>query len=277
MQYSIVDQGDKQAIVVLLNGELETVSSADANFTRIKSYLSSGGDSPLRVRELMDTQRYVSAGLTRLSDRVAMSDGQITFDGDVIDTALSRHLLRLLREGNDAFRPTVLFMEHLAQNPSPLSRRHLWSWLDDRDFSLTPEGHVIGYKAVHAGSNHSLTPGRNTVEVNGRAHTGHVPNPIGAVVSMPRSQVNPDRDHGCSVGLHVGTWDYADTFGGADSQVLTVSVNPRDVVAVPRDCHYQKMRVCRYTVLAVTHERHDTALVAFEDEDDDPDDYFWDE
>jgi hypothetical protein len=28
-----------------------------------------------------------------------------------------------------------------------------------------------------------------------------------------------------------------------------VSVNPRDVVSVPKDCGYQKLRTCRYTVL----------------------------
>ncbi len=49
----------------------------------------------------------------------------------------------------------------------------------------------------------------------------------------------------CSQSL-LSTWDYASTFG---PKTLIVSVNPRDVVSVPKDCGYQKLRTCRYTVL----------------------------
>ena len=87
-----------------------------------------------------------------------------------------------------------------------------------------------------------MSSGRATV--NGTTHIGHIPNPPGAVVEMPRTQVNGDRHNGCSTGLHVGTWDYASTFG---PKTLIVSVNPRDVVSVPKDCGYQKLRTCRYT------------------------------
>jgi hypothetical protein len=32
--------------------------------------------------------------------------------------------------------------------------------------------------------------------------------------------------------------------------VVKVKINPRDVVSVPRDCDFQKLRTCRYEVLA---------------------------
>ena len=89
-----------------------------------------------------------------------------------------------------------------------------------------------------------MSSGRATV--NGTTHIGHIPNPPGAVVEMPRTQVSDDRHNGCTTGLHVGTWDYASAFG---PKTLIVSVNPRDVVSVPKDCGYQKLRTCRYTVL----------------------------
>lgn len=278
IQYSVVSQGDTETLVIFLDGELQTVPTAHANYDRIRRYLvDEDGTSPERVRQLLDVRALASAGLTKLSDRVSFANDQITFDGDVIDNALSRHLVRLLREGGTAFRPVVSFMEHLATNPSALSRRHLWTWLHDRDFTLTPEGHIIGYKAVrNTADNQSITAGTNQVEVNGQVHTGHVPNPIGAVVSIARSEVNPHRDHGCSTGLHVGTWDYARSFASSSGKVLTVSVNPRDVVAVPRDCEFQKMRVCRYTVLAAAHAQYDTGLVAFPEYDDDDDREDWD-
>jgi hypothetical protein len=123
----------------------------------------------------------------------------------------------------------------------------------------------------------SIASGINEVMVNNRVYTGHVPNPLGALVTIGRAEVDPDRDTACSAGLHVGTWEYAEMFAGAHGKILTVSVNPRDVVAVPRDHHDQKMRVCAYTVLAVSRVQHDTAIVSFgdrwEDEDDDDDDF----
>lgn len=277
MDYNLVNQNGKESLVVIIDGEAKTVASSHGNYERIKSYVLDGGNNPDEVRTLLDAGQWVSGRLVRLSERVSYKDGQIMFDGDVLDTNLSRHILRLMREGGDDYRPAVLFMEHLAQNPSPLSRRHLWTWLQGRDFTLTQDGMILGYKAVAGDDNLSITAGTNEVSVNGKAHTGRIPNPLGAVVEMARNEVNPSRDDGCSTGLHVGTWDYAETFGSSDEgqKVLTVAVNPRDVVAVPRDCEFQKMRVCRYTVLSVTEARITVPVVAFinDYEDEEYDDY----
>jgi hypothetical protein len=49
---------------------------------------------------------------------------------------------------------------------------------------------------------------------------------------------------------HVGSLEYASTFGGSDSIHLIVEVDPKDVVAVPHDCNFQKLRTCRYKVVA---------------------------
>lgn len=266
MHYSLVGNADSETLVVFLDGQLLPIPSTHVRYGSIKDYLQQGGDDPTRIRDLLDVKTAVANTLTRLSDRVAFDGERITFDGDPLDTVLSRHLVRLLREDRSDVRPIVAFMEKLAANPSPLSRKLLWTWLNVKDFTLTPQGDIIGYKAVkNTPDNQSITAGRNQVTVNNRVHIGHVPNPLGALVTIARSEVNPDRDHGCAAGLHVGTWDYARMFAAGHGKILTVCVNPRDVVAVPRDCGYQKMRVCAYTVLAVTQAPHQTA-VAYDDD-----------
>lgn len=275
MHYSLVSNDTTETLVVFLDGELRTVSSSHIHFKQLKGYLVGGGTDPDRVRALLDAKTTVTAMLTRLSHRVSFDGERVSFDGDVLDTALSRHLVRMLREGREDARPTVAFMEKLAANPSTLSRKLVWPWLNARDFALTPEGDIIGYKAVRdTPDNLSITSGSNQVTVNNQVHIGHVPNPIGALVTIARSEVNPNRDHGCAAGLHVGTWDYAKAFASGHGKILTVSVNPRDVVAVPRDHSFQKMRVCAYTVLAVTEAPHDTAVVAYGDDDDYDHDYW---
>jgi hypothetical protein len=72
---------------------------------------------------------------------------------------------------------------------------------------------------------------------------------------MARDLVNDDRNSACSVGLHVGTFGYAESFA---EQMLVVLVDPADVVSVPTDSNAQKMRVCRLYVAA----RHDGAQIA---------------
>lgn len=275
LTYSLVTLGNVETLMILFTDlSVEAVSRQHPSFGRIMSYLNAGGTDDAHVRGLLDAREFVSAGLRKLSDRITFDGSTITFDGDVVDNSLSRHLVRILREDDDPdlFGPVVKFMECLAQNPSPLSRRHLWVWLRDRDFTLTSEGHIVGYKAVQGThDNRSITRGSNNVDVDGTIYTGHIPNPLGAVVSIARSVVDPNRAQGCSVGLHVGTWDYARQFGGHGSKILVVTVNPRDVVAVPRDCEDQKMRVCRYAVQEVKAKPLDVAVIAYPSHDDDRD------
>jgi hypothetical protein len=77
---------------------------------------------------------------------------------------------------------------------------------------------------------------------------------------------------GCHTGLHAGTWDYATTFSG--DTLLLVKVNPRDVVSVPTDCNWQKIRTCRYTVVDVVTERVGGSFYGDEVEVDESDDDF---
>ena len=88
---------------------------------------------------------------------------------------------------------------------------------------------------------------------------------------MPRGDVEHDPGVGCHVGLHAGTWDYASSF--AQGAVLTVEINPRDVVSVPTDCQDQKMRVCRYTVTGITEQELGSFVADEYDEDEEIEGY----
>jgi len=130
----------------------------------------------------------------------------------------------------------------------------LFGWLKAGGFTLTTDGLIVGYKSVRSDGLSAHT-GREPVTVvhqGGTVETvtGHVPYPVGATVWMARDLVDDDRDSPCSVGLHVGTFDYAAAFS---ERMLVVLVDPADVVAVPRDSSGQKMRVCRLFV-AARHE-----------------------
>lgn len=249
LQFHYTNHGTES--LVILGGGLDTaIPGTHPRFQEIYAYLTDPNSTPdpQHVRALLDVAGQVASRIQPLSERVGFDGRSLTFDGDPIHTTLSRHIVRMLKDGDHGYAGFVQFLENLAENPSKLSRMHLFSWLRDRDFTITPEGYFIGYKGVSDdGRNASVHAG--TAVVNGLRHDGRIPNPVGGVVEMPRSAVNMDRDNGCSTGLHVGTWSYARTFA---PRTLTVAVNPRDVVAVPRDCEFQKLRTCRYVVMDVT-------------------------
>lgn len=233
------------------DGALVTIPGAHARFDRLVTYLRQTPDPDAdAVREMTDLGLSTAAALRQLSDRVTYASGTIRYDGEPLDDALSRHLVTLIKAEDPSYGRFVAFLELLATNPSRRSRKHLFSWLTDRELTIAPDGTFIAYKGVRADEqNHSVHSGRAAVD--GVEHIGPIPNRVGSVITMPRSSVATDKHIGCSTGLHVGTWEYASRFG---DRTLIVAVNPRDVVSVPADHSYAKLRCCRYVVLDLIRE-----------------------
>lgn len=75
--------------------------------------------------------------------------------------------------------------------------------------------------------------------------TGKFTIQIGQPVTMPRKDCDSKQENTCSRGLHVAgkAWITKGNFGNISLMVL---VNPADVVAVPPDDNYGKMRCCAY-------------------------------
>lgn len=247
--------GDIYSVIVVVDGEPHIAASTHPNYNEIVSRASLGDET---VVELFDVSKTVATKFQGLTERVSVANGRVYLDGDEMNSPLTRQIVRFLEQGED-FGPLANFLEKLMQNPNEHSREQLYTWLDAHDFTITPDGDILGYKGVakdHNGNYVSINHGRAIV--NGEEQRGAIRNNIGDVVEMPRSDVQFNPGVGCSTGLHVGTWDYASNFSQSD--VLEVVVNPRDVVSVPTDCGGQKLRTCRYRVTGVTTGNYNTAL-----------------
>lgn len=253
-------EGRVDTVVAFFPDKAEPIREADSNhphWTAILEGLEAGDDD---VYELFNVARGLTAKLRKLSERVDFNGQDVLFDGDTVDDALSQQIRRFLEAGVDNYQPLVNFWENIAQNPSEHSRENLYRWLRTHEFSITPEGYIVGYKGVQVYDNNeykSIHSGPAVVD--GVSVNGFVPNQPGSVVSMARSAVTEDPSIGCHVGLHVGTWDYANGF--ARGAVLEVHVHPRDVVSVPTECGDAKMRVSKYTVVDVVGGKYDDAVV----------------
>lgn len=257
LQYSLVGNGDEQFVTVFVPGDTPKVAqSSHPNFTQIVNRALEGDVS---VVELFDLASTIAARFDSLSERVSVANGRVYFDGDEIHSALTKQILRCLEYDDDALTAFVNFFENVQNNPNAHSREQLYEWLDRHDFTITTDGMIVGYKGVRVTDDGFVSISHGPAVVDGEPVNGAVPNYVGAIVEMPRSNVVHDPGVGCSVGLHVGTWDYASGF--AQGAVLEVVVNPRDVVSVPTDCNWAKVRCCRYEVTDVIDHPHSAPVL----------------
>lgn len=257
---------DQQSIIVCEGSASVLIAASDPTYGPVRRYLvDEHGEDFATVRDLVDRFR---TGVKKAAvEAVAVVDGdtdqaeaepyRITH-GDPVEEVVLAAAIRLTN-GDADLSPLGAFLRRLERNPSAASRSQLFGWLKAGGFTLTTDGLIVGYKSVRA-DGRSAHAGREPVTVqaqDGSVETviGHVPYPIGATVWMPRDLVNEDRNSACSVGLHVGTFGYAQRFS---EQMLVVLVDPADVVSVPTDSRAQKMRVCRLYVGA----RHDGDQIA---------------
>lgn len=271
------DTGLATATVIFNDGSTLAVNSTNANYKAIVQAVAIDGADEDAVRDLMRPHLSVGKSLRALSERVRYDEGTIYFDGDAIDTSLAKHIVRILDEGGDEnkYRALVNFMEKLYSNPSTNSIRSLYDFLLRQDFTILPNGDFIAYKGLEKDGK-SIHAGYGIVD--GVAFKdAKLQNNVGSVIEIPRSMVDDDTARGCSTGLHAGSYKYAHDF--ARGMLVTVQVNPRDVVSVPQDCEFQKIRTARYTVLAQTEveDKRTTWAAADEDNDWEDDEDFEDE
>ncbi len=150
---------------------------------------------------------------------------------------LGAQILLFMEHGLDTM-PLVRFARNLKENPSYHAVQQLFGWIQTAHLTITTEGYFIAYKGVS--------------EDMKDLRTRTFDNSVGAIVSMPRNEVDEDPGRSCSNGLHVANYNYAHIhYGGGTKVTITVEVHPKDVVAVPIGEHH-KMRVCAYKVLEVS-------------------------
>lgn len=221
--------------------------------------------------------------------RLTRAGNSLYMDGDPIDPALEHVIIKVIdskkTEDQKQWAALGAFSNSLYSVPSDYIRKQLYTWLqanisdgDSKGFRIQEDGSVVGYKGcavdedgtpISRNKGHAIV--HSTPGAPGIPHEGAIPNEVGSVVEMPRSEVEDDPSNPCSTGLHIGTYGYARGWAGNGGKVLTVSFMPEDVVSVPVDCDAQKLRVCRYHVLDAEDAPYEKDSGILYDHD--PDDY----
>jgi hypothetical protein len=256
LSYTLVgNEAGESNITLFVEGRKPLV--AHSSHPRFEDIVAGVLASDEGVYDLFDLSQLAGQKFERLSERTTVANGRVFFDGEELDEAISGKIVRFIEDGVEDWKPLVAFIENVMQNPNPHSRENLYTWLVAHEITITESGMLVGYKGVEKDEEGNLqSSSSGTATVDGEVFEGKIPNPIGAVVEMPRASVDHDPGNPCMSGLHVGTYEYASTFAPV---LLEVHVNPRDIVNVP-DASF-KFRTCRYTVVQVIEDRYEVLVV----------------
>jgi hypothetical protein len=191
----------------------------------------------LDVVDIAQGIRKHTSGIFSISD-----SGEVFIGPDRIPTVLSTRLVELANLGLlKKAQAIVNFWNNAKLNPNHRARTDLFAFLEHNGIPLTDDGCFVAYRAVTRNEAGDLVD----------THTGTMINNVGSVVTMDREKVDPDPKKTCSTGLHAAAFEYAKGF---NKILLEVKIDPKDVVAIPDDYNGQKMRVCRFEVLAINSE-----------------------
>ena len=218
-------------LTLVLNNKSYQVLPDHINYKMILEALPTATSDELL--EIVDIEKAVASFSDGL---VEIKNGQVTYEGEAVHGSISKRILEFMSKGLP-FQPLVIFLQNLMENPSMQSQKELYDFLEHESLPITEDGYFLAYKAVRSDY---MDKYRGTFD-----------NHVGNVCEMTRSKVDDDRSRGCSNGLHAGALNYVAGYGSVESndKIVIVKINPKDVVSVPSDCNYEKLRTCRYEVV----------------------------
>jgi hypothetical protein len=184
-------------------------------------------------------------------------DGFLYYGDEQVASQPTERIISMIKNGWNHV-PILNYLERLYQNVSNRAVMESYNWCSHKGLPITPDGYLLGYKgvAVHHGDSFTDKSGKTVNEGDlVDKYTGKTfRNNVGDEVTMSRRQVSDNCNDGCAAGLHVGTYSYATDWATSSGKVMLVKFSPSDIVSVPTDCNYQKMRVSKYTVVGLARE-----------------------
>jgi len=214
-----------------INNKPIEVTSDRVNYKPLLEALQRGVEE--EVLELLDETHVLNV----ISDgKVVVKNNSVFYNGRELHTAEAKKLTDLVSEGVTDISRWCRFIERLQNNPSYHCRNQAYNFIAHTGMPMTADGKLIGYKGVRDDYHDK--------------YSGKFSNHVGAELSMHRSDVDDNPNNGCSSGFHVGSYEYANDWASSDGKLMIVEYCPSDIVSVPDESGYGKLRVCKYKVIS---------------------------
>ncbi len=88
MQYSLLNTGEETFITVIVDGSPHVANDSHPRFKEIVEKSINNDES---VVDLFDLSATAHKYFERVSERVTVANGQVYFDGDKVDTSLTKY------------------------------------------------------------------------------------------------------------------------------------------------------------------------------------------
>lgn len=214
-----------EKLTIISEGKQYQINIDDARFEQIIQLLKSKKYD--EIIEILD--------VVKLVEKIVIVDGdELILNNQHINSRIVSKIIEFRNNGLD-FEPLIKFMKNQLLNPNGQNIEDLYDFIEHGNMPITSDGCFLAYKVVN--SNYK------------DKYTKSFDNSVGSICEMKRDYVDSNRNQACSTGLHVCTFDYIDEYKDFDDKVMIVKVNPKDVVSVPYDYNFAKMRCCRYEVI----------------------------
>lgn len=209
--------------------------SAPETFSNVMELLARGdyGEAWEQMNPAIRIQRFSHHGVT-------IEEGEVFLNGFHVKNTMALRLIEMFHSNSSKLEKSCMFFKKLMQNSDFDVVEGLFDYMGQMECEINDDGTFVAYKAV----SHDLKD----------KWTGLIDNSPGQSPSMPYGMIDKNRDVGCSQGLHVSSFDYALGYGGSNDKIIEVVVSPENVVCVPHNTGYQKIRTCGYTVTRVVQE-----------------------
>jgi len=225
-----------------------------------------GGDSETFI-ELVNTGSFIE---NWSEGNFEFRDGFLYYEDEQVASQPTDRIVGLIKQGYD-HKPMLAYLDNLYQNVSNRAVMESYNWCSHKGLPITEDGMLIGYKGVvlYSGNDckdkmgRTLTDGDMVDKYTGNSFRN---NP-GDKNKMNRREVSDNCNVGCAAGLHVGTFEYANDWAGRSGVVVLVKFNPANIVSVPTDFQFSKMRVSEYEVIAIAREQLEEEVYMDEDHD----------
>lgn len=245
VEYSVVASSKSVSLTQITNGKVTgsvVIDKTADNFTEVLDIVKTSNfeNEKLAKAFAIAQPKTMVESYTQGKLKVDVRENQITYTPEEgvpfkLSGLISKRIIDTIKaEGVEGAKSLINFLDKLLLNPSYRAVNELYGFLEHNDIKLTPEGKFIAWKVV-----------RMTYMDK---HSNTMDNSVGKVLRVNRNQVDEDSNSTCSYGLHVCAKQYIDSFYNSGDRIVTVEVDPADVVAIPKDYNNSKMRCAGYVV-----------------------------
>lgn len=257
---------DNKVTVLLENGDFIEREITDEEFKKVLEAQSD--DEVLRIlcpeySEIVDSRNKALSMVEKLRqskflrvkndtiywDNVSSLSVPVELAEAIVDAELEHNDLKISTYRN--------FWTLMSLNPDEECRKNLYWFLQLHGLKLAKCGFFVAYRNVD-------TTEEEGVYTDHHSHSTRIT--IGNVVTLDRNKCDCDSSIECSRGLHCasGKWLKRNYFGSVG---LACLVNPADVVAVPHNSEYGKLRTCAYLPMEIIHYDENDNVIPLNVED----------